>query len=78
MPDQTVPEPPAKLVAAALDYIASAEWMFAKTMPNNPHWYAVRQVARKAGIGPGHEALYVLCRDYPLRPLVAWPHVPLG
>ena len=55
---------PAALVSAARSYIASAEWSFAKTMPDNPHWYAVRQRAQAARIGEGHEALYRLCRDF--------------
>jgi hypothetical protein len=63
-PEHPRREPPAALVAQARDYIAAAEWSFAKTMPDNPHWYAVRQRSRAQGLGAGHEALYVLLRDY--------------
>lgn len=55
---------PADLVQEARAYIAAAEWSFAKTMPDNPHWYAVRGRSRGQGLGAGHEALYRLCRDY--------------
>lgn len=56
--------PDPSLVAAARAYIAASRWTFAATMPDIPHWYVVRQRARAAGLGDGHEALYVLIVDY--------------
>lgn len=50
--------PPPALVAQARDYVARTEFTFAKTMPQNPHWYVVRRG------DPGHEALFVLIRDH--------------
>ena len=41
-----------------------ALWTFAKTMPHIPHEYTVRQRSKAAGLGSGHEALWVLIRDY--------------
>ena len=58
--------PPADLVAQARAYIAAASWTFAKTMPDNPHEYVVRQRAHAVSPerGAGHEALFVLIRDH--------------
>ena len=52
------------LVERAREYIAETEWTFAKTMPDNPHWYVVRQRAWARGryYGLGHEALFDLIR----------------
>lgn len=58
--------PPRPLKATALAYVEAADWTFAKTMPNNPHEYAVRQRAHAAGLGAGHEALFKIIWDYPL------------
>lgn len=63
IPDAGRPAPP-RLVWAALEYVRTAEWIFAKTMADNPHWYCVRARAQAAGMRDGHEALYRLCRDY--------------
>lgn len=56
--------PPPWLVRRARDYIAAAEWTFAKTMPDNPHWYVIRQRAwgTSRELGEGHEALFELIR----------------
>jgi len=62
--DRIRPDAPPSLVEAARDYIARTTWTFAKTMPTNPHWYCVRQKARAAGLGAGHEQLFTLIRDY--------------
>jgi hypothetical protein len=58
--------PPADLVARARAYIATGEWCFARTMPDNPHWYVIRQHAWARGreVGQGHEALFVLIREH--------------
>lgn len=55
---------PAALVAKARGYVVAATWIYAATMPDNPHEYAVRQRAQSAGLGDGHEALNRLIRDY--------------
>jgi hypothetical protein len=56
--------PPPALVRRARAYIAASEWIFAKTMPDNPHWYVVRKRswAKSKELGEGHEALYELIR----------------
>jgi hypothetical protein len=58
--------PPGDLVAQARAYIAACEWTFAKTMPDNPHWYVIRARAWARGRehGEGHEALFALIRDH--------------
>ena len=32
-------------------FIASVEWVYAKTVPEHPHWYCVRAAADRAGHG---------------------------
>ena len=62
--------PPAGLVDAARQYIAASAWTFAKSMPDNPHWYVVRQRAwaHSPERGEGHEALWQVIRwHYALR-----------
>ena len=56
--------PPADLVTRARTYIAIGDWTFASTMPDNPHWYTVRQRAwaESPEVGEGHEALWQLIR----------------
>lgn len=56
--------PPREVVEQARDYIANVTWIFAKTMPDNPHWYVVRQRSwsRSKELGRGHEALFELIR----------------
>ena len=58
--------PPPALVARARAYAHHADWTFAKTMPDNPHWYVVRQKAwaHSQEAGAGHEALFQLLRWY--------------
>lgn len=70
--------PPTALVEKARAYIAATEadsamsrdprdvggFLFAKTMADNPHWYAVRQQAQARRRGSGHEALFALIRDH--------------
>ena len=58
------PDAPEWMVEAAREYIAATTWTFAKTMADTPHWYAVRHRAQAAGLGPGHERLYLLIKDY--------------
>ena len=43
-----------------LDYIYNSWWIYAVTMPANPHWYTVRPRPRDNG----HEALFELLRDH--------------
>jgi hypothetical protein len=38
------------------------DFLFAITMADNPHWYALRHQAWEKGEGPGYEALYELVR----------------
>jgi hypothetical protein len=35
------PSPPPELVERARDFVVRKEWIFAKTMAANPHWYVV-------------------------------------
>jgi hypothetical protein len=32
-------------------FIEGAEWIFARTVPEHPHWYAVRRDCARAGLG---------------------------
>jgi hypothetical protein len=64
MEDRYQPEAPDWMVESAKDYIAKAQWSFAVTMADNPHWYCVRQRSQKAGLGLGHERLYLLIKHY--------------
>ncbi len=68
MPDRYQPNAPTKLILAAIVHVRDADdlglWTFAKTMPHIPHEYTVRQRSKAAGLGPGHEALWVMCRDF--------------
>ncbi|MEN5075868.1 recombinase family protein [Isoptericola cucumis] len=68
-PAEQVPGAPADLVRRAQDYIAIGDWTFAKTMPENPHWYTVRQRAWAVdeATGQGHEALFELIREHPTK-----------
>jgi hypothetical protein len=58
--------PDVELVARSRIYITASRWTFAKTMPTIPHWYVVRERAwaQSPEMGEGHEALFVLIRDY--------------
>ena len=63
-PDRYSPDAPPQLVNRARAYVAVAPWRYAKTMDRIPHWYSMRKIATARKLGPGHEALFELCRDY--------------
>ncbi|MGN6204111.1 hypothetical protein [Humibacter sp.] len=59
-PDRYRPEAPDDLVSRAREFIASARWVWAKTMPWAPHWYVLRRQSRR----DGYDALRALIREY--------------
>lgn len=61
-PDRYAPEAGSLLVQRALGYIDVADWRFARTMANIPHWYCMRERAYLAGRGAAHEALFLLIK----------------
>ena len=46
------PEPPPELIEQARAYANRKEWIFAKTMADNPHWYTVLFHQRPPRSGP--------------------------
>ena len=44
-------------------FIANARWRFAKTMPDNPHWYAVERDEERAGRGDALRAFVAFLKD---------------
>ena len=63
-PDRYDAEASPLLVQRARDYIEAASWRFASTMAGIPHWYVMRARAHPAGLGGGHEALYLLIKQH--------------
>ena len=61
-PDRYDAEASPLLVQRARDYAAVADWRFARTMANIPHWYCMRERAYPAGLGAAHEALFLLIK----------------
>jgi hypothetical protein len=58
------PEPPPELVIQARAYIASKEWIFAKTMADNPHHYVVFSFQAEGAERDGYLALRELITRY--------------
>src|SRR5215210_7024922 len=44
-------------------FVEAAEWHFARTMPENPHWYVVRFECRRKGLEEGYVGLVELIRS---------------
>lgn len=53
--------PPSDLLHQALRYVNAGEWTTARS---GDHQYTVRQRSWSQGLGPGHEALFRLIRDF--------------
>ena len=68
-PDRYDAEASPLLVQRSRDYIEVADWRFARTMANIPHWYCMRERAYLAERGAAHEALFLLIKwhGYPRR-----------
>ena len=60
MSDPRSADLPSDLVANARAFIDRSDWRFAKTMPENPHWYVVRPAEPDVG----HDALLALLERY--------------
>ena len=52
--------PPPELITQARAYVASKEWTFAKTMPENPHHYVVFPFGEEGAERDGYLALQEL------------------
>jgi hypothetical protein len=51
------------------EFIAAADWTFAKTMPWAPHFYALKHECRRRGLGEAFEELVdaIVTHGYPAR-----------
>ena len=58
------PEPLPELVELARAFVARKEWIFAKTMPDNPHHYVVLFHQRTQEDRDGYAALRKLITQY--------------